>query len=95
VRPTSYGGILFSYADNKMFALSNDSNITIHCGQTSISTATTSTLDAWNQIILADERDAGRLHSYHFGPNSGLVCETFDVNCPDLMDVSGRLSLGS
>ena len=55
--PTSYGGILFSYANNKTFALSNDYNITIHCGQTPISTATTNTLDAWNQIILADERD--------------------------------------
>ena len=71
---TSYGGILFSYAYNKTFALSNDYNITIHCGQTSISTVTTNTLDAWNQIILADEREAGRLHFYHFGPISGLVC---------------------
>ena len=95
VRPTSYGGILFSYANNKTFALSNDYNITIHCGQTSISTATTNTLDAWNQIILAYERNAGRLHFYHFGPNSGLVYETFDVDCPDLMDIGGRLSLGS
>ena len=95
VRPTSYCVILSSYANNKMFALSNDCNITIHCGQTSVSTATTNTLDAWNQIILADERNAGRLQFYHIGPNSGLVYETLDVDCPDLMDVSGRLSLGS
>ena len=75
--PTSYGGILFSYANKKTFALSNDYNSMIHCGQTSISTVPTNTLDAWNKIILADERDAGRLHFYHIGPNSGLVCETF------------------
>ena len=95
VRPTSYGGILFSYAKNKTFALSNDYNITIHCGQTSVSTGTSNTLDAWNQIVLAYERNTGKLHFYHFGPSSSLVYETFDVDCPDLLDVGGRLSLGS
>ena len=43
--------------------------------------------------INSDHQYAGHVH--HFGPNSGLVYETFDVDCPDLMDVGGRLSFGS
>ena len=104
--PTSYGGILFSYAYNKTFALSNDYNITIHCGQTSISTVTTNTLDAWNQIILTDERDAGRLQwsitsvrtavsSMRRSARGRSPRMQHDVDCPDLVDVGGRLSLGS
>ena len=48
-------------------------------------------------MVMADEHlivVLHQLHFYHFGPNSGLVYETFDVDCPDL-EVSGRVSLGS
>ena len=95
VKPMSHGGVILAYGKRKTFALINDANVTIHCGQTSFVTSTSNSIGEWNQLVLAYERDNRRLHYYHMNSVGGLTYETFDIDCADLMDTGGRVTLGS
>ena len=95
VKPMSHGGIILAYGKHKTFALTNDVNVTIHSGQTSFVTSTSNSIGEWNQLVLAYERDNRRLHYYHMNAAGALTYETFDIDCADLMDIGGRMTLGS
>ncbi|KAI0243107.1 hypothetical protein LSAT2_008506 [Lamellibrachia satsuma] len=95
VKPVSHGGIIVAYGKRNTFALTNDVNVTIHCGQDSFVTSTSNSIGEWNQLVLAYERDNRRLHYYHMNSVGGLTYETFDIDCADLMDIGGRVTLGS
>ena len=95
VKPLSYGGIIMSYGRRKTFALINDVNVTIHCGQDSVVTSSSNSLGEWNQLVLAYERENRRLHYYHMNAVGAFTYEAFNVNCADFMDVGGRVTLGS
>ena len=95
VKPMSHGGIILAYGKRNTFALTNDVNVTIHCGQDSFVTSSSNSIGEWNQLVLAYERDNRRLHYYHMNALGGLIYETFDIDCADLMDIGGRVTLGS
>ena len=95
VKPMSHGGIILAYGKRKTFALVNDVNITIRCGQDSVVTSSSSSIGEWNQLVLAYERDNKRLHYYHMNAAGAFIYETFDVDCADFMDSGGRVTLGS
>ena len=95
VKPVSHGGIILAYGKRKTFALTNDVNVTIHCGQNAFVTSTSNSIGEWNQLVLAYERDNRRLHYYHMNAAGALTYETFDIDCADLMDIGGRVTLGS
>ena len=95
VKPLSYGGTVLSYGRRKTFALINDVNVTICCGQDSVVTSSSNSLGEWNQLVLAYERDNRRLHYYHMNAVGAFTYEAFNVDCADFMDIGGRVTLGS
>ena len=94
VRPQETDGIIMSYGKTNTFAVENAINVTLHCGSNIIVTNAQLVNNKWNQIVLALDRSANILHFYVFDHVSSLVYQELTQECPDFMELDGRITLG-
>ena len=72
-----YGGTIFSYAREQIFALINDEKLKIVYGDKVIDTGLSNEIGKWNQISLVFKTFVGVLQLYHFNSRGSMSIRVF------------------